>query len=468
MLKTLDTPGDTSWFTRDRFGLFIHWGLYALAARHEWVKSKEQIPDDVYDKYFKHFDPDLYDPEAWADAAADAGMKYFVITTKHHEGFCLWDSKLTDYKAPNAPAGRDLLRPMVDAFSAKGLRTGFYHSLIDWHHPKYIIDGQNHPRRGELNLKGEVDGMLAQAGGGSSAAKQAQATGGGRDPNAGRDQQQYIDYLHGQVRELLTDYNPDILWFDFSWGAEKAREAGLDFTLGKGREAWGSEKLYEMIRQLAPGIILNDRLDLPLGGGASGGWDVKTPEQVTPRQWVQVDGQPVVWEACQTFSGSWGYYRDEHTWRDTDELIRCLIDCVSKGGNLLLNVGPTGRGEFDERALERLQGIGQWMKRHGRAIYGCTQPPDEFACPHDSRLTYNPDTKRLYVHLFAYPYKHLRLEGMAERVEYAQFLHDASELRGPNDWHRRQLGDAASDLVLNLPQMKPKNVTIPVVELFLK
>jgi alpha-L-fucosidase len=178
-----------------------------------------------------------------------------------------------------------------------------------------------------------------------------------------------------------------------------------------------------------------------------------------------------VWEACQTFSGSWGYHRDESSWRSTDELIRTLIDCVSKGGNLLLNVGPTGRGEFDERALARLAGIGEWMKRHSRSIYGCTQSPVGFQCPQDCRLTYNPEKKRLYVHIFAWPYKHLHLDGreFRERVEYAQLLNDASEIKfGLDDWHAKQADtDTKNTLVLNLPQGRP-NVAVPVLELFLK
>ena len=458
------SAGDTTWFQHDRFGLFIHWGLYSLAARHEWVKSREQIADDVYDKnYFKHFDPDLYDPEQWAAAAARAGMKYFVITTKHHEGFCLWDSALTEYKATRSPAGRDLLRPMVDAFRSHNIRVGFYHSLIDWHHEKYIIDGQNHPRRGELAQKGEVDGMLAQAGG--EVKKSTNVKG---DPNEGRDQSEYANYLHGQVKELLTEFGDvDLLWFDFSWATEASRENGLDFTRGKGREAWDSENLYKMIRELRPGVILNDRLDLPHVPDA---WDVKTPEQVQPRSWVNVDGQPVVWEACQTFSGSWGYHRDESSWRSVKQLIQTLIDCVSKGGNLLLNVGPTGRGEFDVRALDRLNGIGEWMKRHGRSIYGCTQAPAEFKTPEDCRLTWNPEKKRLYVHILSWPYKHLHLYGkvFGDRVEYAQLLHDASEVKLRLDaWHAKQAGLGDDILTLNLPQNEP-NVTVPVVELFLK
>jgi len=145
------TDGDTKWFVHDRFGLFIHWGLYALPARHEWIRSMDRISTEAYSKYFKRFDPDLYDPALWAHHAANCGMKYFVVTTKHHEGFCLWDSQLTDYKAPNTPAGRDLLRPMVDAFRGEGLKVGFYHSLLDWHHPDYTVD-MHHPMRGDAAL----------------------------------------------------------------------------------------------------------------------------------------------------------------------------------------------------------------------------------------------------------------------------------------------------------------------------
>jgi alpha-L-fucosidase len=430
--------GDTSWFVRDRFGLFIHWGLYALGARHEWLKHREEIPGDVYDsRYFRHFDPDLYDPNLWAQAAGDAGMKYFVITTKHHEGFCLWDSKLTDYKATNTPAKRDLLRPMVDAFRQRNLRVGFYHSVIDWHHENYIIDNRHGPYRNKEEERNKL--------------------------NQGRDQSKYAEYLHGQVRELLTEYGDvDILWFDFSYP-----HGSRDPRLGKGREDWQSEKLVKLIRQLKPNIILNDRLDLPGIG------DIKTPEQFQPREWVKVDGKPVVWEACQTFSGSWGYFRDEYTWKSMEQLVQMLIDTVSKGGNLLLNVGPTGRGEFDERALDRLAGYGKWMKHHERSIYGCTAAPAEFKCPQDCRLTYSPDRKRLYVHVFAWPFKHLHLDGRAymERVEYAQLLNDASEIpmKGVEDWQKHYSGDQAKDptLTLTLPIQKP-NVTVPVIELILK
>jgi alpha-L-fucosidase len=419
--------GDTSWFTHDRFGMFIHWGLYALGARHEWLKHNEQIPDEVYQKYFKHFDPDLYDPDVWAAAAEGAGMKYFVITTKHHEGFTLWDSALTDYKATNTPAGRDLLHPMVDAFRAHNLKVGFYHSLIDWHHPDYIIDPQIGPYRNAENREAL---------------------------NAGRDQARYAAYLHGQVRELLTQFGKiDVMWFDFSYPPHK------------GRDDWKSDELLRLVRELQPHIILDDRLDIPYG------FDIKTPEQIQPREWVKVDGQPVVWEACQTFSGSWGYHRDETSWKSEEQLIQMLVDTVSKGGNLLLNVGPTGRGEFDARALDRLQAMGTWMKRHNRSIYGCTAAPEEFATPQDCRLTYNPAKKRLYVHVFAWPFMHLHLDGFAGKVEYAQLLNDASEVQMEmGGLYAHQPGasvEGRNTLTLTLPIQKP-DVTVPVIELFLK
>ncbi len=431
------TKGDASWFVNGRFGLFIHWGLYALPARHEWVKQREEIPDADYQKYFKFFDPDLYDPKIWAKAASNAGMKYFCVTTKHHEGFCLWDSQVTDYKATNTPAKRDLLKPMVDAFREQGLRIGFYHSLIDWHHPQFKIDAvhsmRNHPDKDRLN--------------------------------ASRNQKLYAEYLHAQVRELLTQFGQvDMLFYDFSYpGGRKGRPDGFD---GKGRDEWNSFELMKMTRELQSKILINDRLDLD---DVDGGWDYRTPEQFMPRKWVEFEGQRVMWETCQTFSGSWGYHRDESSWKTLEQLVQMLIGVVSRGGNLLLNVGPTGRGEFDDRALDRLNGMGEWMKRHGRSIYGCTAAPEGFVTPEDCRLTYNPDTNRLYVHVFNWPFRHLHLDGFADKVEYAQLLHDASEIRfqKPRAGHT---GDSSLDtqtLTLELPVQKP-NVTVPVVELFLK
>jgi alpha-L-fucosidase len=428
MLTPKPTQGDTSWFVRDRFGMFIHWGLYALPARHEWVKSMEEITDEDYQKYFDHFNPDLFNPAAWAQAACAAGMKYVVVTSKHHDGFCLWDSAHTDYKVTNTPYGKDVLRPMVDAFKAEGLRVGFYYSLIDWHHPLFPIDIyhplRNHPDAHAMN----------------------------RDRNI----TQYADYLHAQVRELLTEFPElDILWTDFSY-------PGRDYNgmPGKGRDDWQSEKLYKMIRELKPNIILNNRMDLKDTPA-----DIHTPEQFQPTEWVHVDGEPVVWEACQTFSGSWGYHRDEMTWKSPGQLIRMLINTVSLGGNLLMNVGPTARGTFDQRALDALQVYADWMDLHSRAIYGCTQ--SEFTAPRDVRYTQNGG--RLYVHIYAWPFRHLQLPELAGKVEYAQLLNDGSEIHMQEGGTLGHWGaDAPTDvLTLNLPVIKP-DVIVPVVELFLK
>ena len=418
------------WFVDSRFGMFIHWGLYALPARHEWVKSRECITDEKYQRYFDHFNPDMYDAKFWAKAAKNAGMKYFVITTKHHEGFCLWDSEYTDYKVTNTPYGKDLLKSIVEAFREEGLRVGFYYSLLDWHHPEFPID-HFHPMRDNKEFK---------------------------EKNEDRDIRKYTEYLHAQVRELLTKFGRiDYIFFDFSY-------PGQD---GKGRDDWQSEKLLKMVRQLQPHILINDRLDL---NDVPGGWDIKTPEQLMVRERVKVDGKPVLWETCQTFSGSWGYHRDESSWKSVEQLVQMLIDTVSKGGNLLLNVGPTARGEFDQRALDRLSGIGKWMKYHSRSIYGCTQAPEEFKVPQDCRLTYNPEIKRLYVHLFSWPLRELHLDGLAEKVSYAQLLNDASEIkfsRPPQHEHVGTNKNACKDTItLQLPVQKPE-VTVPVIELFL-
>lgn len=419
------------WWTDARFGMFIHWGIYALPGRHEWVKNRERITDEQYQKYFDYFNPDLYNPREWAKMAKNAGMKYAVITSKHHDGFCLFESQYTDYHAGNTPYGKDLLKEWIDAFRAEGLGVGFYYSLIDWHHPEFTID-RVHPQR--ANTKAEYDKL-----------------------NQGRDMDVYRQYLKDQVREILTKYGKiDIIWLDYSYPGE----------FGKGRDDWGSVELLKMVRQLQPGIIVNDRLDLK---DVPGGWDFTTPEQFKVQSWPEIDGRKIPWETCQTFSGSWGYYRDEMTWKDNKQLLVLLIESVSKGGNLLLNVGPTGRGTFDHRAVEALENMGEWMKYNSRSIYNCTQAPAEFEVPEHTLLTYNPEAKRLYIHLLDYPLTNFRLPGYKGRVKYAQFLHDASEvlITAPYGHHMQGSIATENDLNLRLPVNKP-NVEIPVIELILE
>ena len=196
------------------------------------------------------------------------------------------------------------------------------------------------------------------------------------------------------------------------------------------------------------------------------GWDFVTPEQCKTAAWPTVRGKEVPWETCQTFSGSWGYHRDENTWKSLPQLIELLSETVSKGGNLILNVGPTARGEFDWRAMERLEGFAEWMHLNSRSIYGCTRAPEDCAAPNGTVLTYNPKRNVLYLHLLNYPMGFQPLD-FYERVKYAQFLHDGSEiaLKKPNRSHG-QSGELKAVGGLNLPMLKPK-VTVPVVELFL-
>jgi alpha-L-fucosidase len=411
-----------AWWTEDRFGMFIHFGLYSLPARHEWVKSHEHLTNEEYQKYFDQFDPDLYDPKKWAKSAKNAGMKYAVLTTKHHEGFCLFDSKYTDYKSVNTLASRDLVKDYVDAFRAEGLRVGFYYSLLDWHHPDYTMD----------NVHPQVQEDTSQA-------NYARL-------NKGRDMARYRQYMCDQITELLTNYGKiDILWLDWSWGKGDRH--------GKGEDDWGSVELLKLIKKLQPGIIVNNRLGLD---EYSDGGDFATPEQVSSSELEKYKGK--TFETCQTFSGSWGYYRDEDTWKTQKQLLDLLISPVSNGGNLILNVGPTARGEFDYRATRALDSLGYWMHSNGKAIYGCTYAPAGFKTPDSTKLTYNPTTKRLYVHLYGYPSNgKLILPGYKAKIKYARFLNDDSEII---------YAELGNDLSLSLPAKKPA-FEIPVIELAL-
>jgi len=427
MLTPQPTAGDTAWFVHDRFGMFIHWGLYSLPARHEWLLSSEKLDPAAYaQRYLSRFNPTQYEPRAWACAARAAGMKYAILTAKHHEGFCLWDSAYTDYKATNTPCGQDLVAPFVEAFRAEGLRIGLYYSLLDWSHPDFTID-VHHPLRDHPDV----------------------AT-----LNQGRAMSRYAAYMRNQVAELLTRFAPDILWCDFSYPQRSYN--GLP---GKGRADWESDQLYALIRQLSPAIILNNRLDL-----ADVRADVYTPEQIQLTQWMRVNGEPVVWEACQTFSGSWGYHRDEDSWKSPEQLIMMLINTVANGGNLLMNVGPTALGTFDPRAQQALAVYRDWMALHGEAIYGCTQ--SVFPTPPDCRLTQKGD--KVYVHIYAWPFKQLHLPGLGGQVAYARFLHDGSEVPlASSAWELEYLTVQPDTQLLFLPVRKPE-VVVPVVELTLK
>ncbi len=274
----------TKWFLNERFGMFIHWGLYAIPARGEWIRSTENISVEDYQQYFEEFDPVDYNPREWAKAAKQAGMKYAVLTAKHHEGFCLFDSKLTEYKSTNTKAGRDLVSEFLEAFRAEGLKVGLYYSIIDWYHEDYPAYGDMfHPMRNDEKFK--------------------------RDPqNFGR----YVDYMHGQVRELLTNYGKlDIMWFDFSYDTMRG-------------EKWRATELMEMMRELQPHIVIDNRLEGSSEGGGTMytndptiyAGDFASPEQIIPPGGIVAhDGTPLPWEACVTLNNNWGYAAADHYYK---------------------------------------------------------------------------------------------------------------------------------------------------------
>ena len=422
-----------AWWRHDRFGMFIHFGLYSLPARHEWLKSTARMSEERYQAYFDNFNPDRLDAREWARAAKRAGMRYAVLTAKHHEGFCLFDSKYTDYKVTNTPFGRDVVREYVEAFRAEGLKVGLYYSVIDWHHPAYPID-KTHPRRpASIN---DPKAMTPEA-----VAKM----------NAGRDIAVYRAYVRNQVTELLTQYGKiDIIWYDYT------PKSGIP-GCGKTRDDWDSAGLLALTRRLQPGILVDNRLDL---ADWEDGQDFLTPEQCRSEEPPTFAGREWPWETCQTFSGSWGYYRDEKTWKSSFQVLEQLIQTVSCGGNLIMNVGPTGRGELDHRVQERLADYGRWMAANGESIYGCGAAPKDLPRIPNTLYTYNAKSRRLYVHFLCWTTGPVPLP-FADRVTYAQFLHDRSEV---------EIGlDAATGRthVLKTPLDKPP-VEIPVIELTLR
>ncbi|MDZ7723493.1 MAG: alpha-L-fucosidase [candidate division KSB1 bacterium] len=358
------------WFTDARFGMFIHWGLYAVPAGEyqgervkrigAWIMNWLQIPIQDYEQFADDFNPTEFDADEWVSLAKDAGMKYIVITSKHHDGFCLWDSQVTEWDIIDAtPYDKDILKEMAEACEKYDIKLCFYYSIMDWHHPDAQAMWEPDYNQGSNSDK--------------------------VNPNF-RD---YFDnYLKPQLRELLTNYGDiGILWFDGEWIP--------DYTSDMGKE------LYTFVRNLQPDIIINNRVDkgrqgmqgLNKQGDFAG--DYGTPEQEIPDTGLK----DVDWESCMTMNDSWGYMHFDDNWKSTETLIHNLIDIVSKGGNFLLNVGPKASGVIPQPSVERLQAIGDWIDVYGESIYGSTASP--FEKPQWGRYTQKQDI--LYVHAFDWP-----------------------------------------------------------------
>ncbi|MCU1257222.1 MAG: Alpha-L-fucosidase [Bryobacterales bacterium] len=339
------------WWHDAKFGMFIHWGLYSVNGRHEWAMEDEAIPVREYEQFAKRFTPQPNAARAWAKLARQSGQKYMVMTTKHHEGFCLFNSKLTDYCAPKQACGRDLVQEYVDAARAEGRRVGLYYSLMDWHHP---------------------DGARCAT-----------------DEEA---RQRFVAYIHGQIRELLTNYGKiDVLWYDVPWPLDA--------------KGWESEKMNQMVFELQPDIIVNNRNKLE--------GDFSTPEQK-----IVAEKGGRAWESCMTLNDSWGYQRADTSWKDPRTVVRNLITCARDGGNYLLNIGPKPDGSIPDETVKILSSVGKWMDGNGATIYE-SEPCSV------SRSNYANFTRRrntLYMHVHFWPGSDVSIGGLRTKALSAKLL----------------------------------------------
>jgi alpha-L-fucosidase len=338
-----DRERRAQWWHEARFGMFIHFGLYSVLGRHEWAMEQEGIPVAEYQQLAKRFNPKPHAARAWAKLAKAAGMKYMVMTTKHHEGFCLFDTKLTDYCAPKQAAGRDLVAEYIEAAKSEGLRFGFYYSLMDWHHP---------------------DGALCKT-----------------DEAARR---RFVDYIHGQVHELCSNYGKvDILWYDVNWPLKP--------------EGWESVKMNKMVRQLQPDILINNRSGI-------------LEDFTTPEQRIQAYDSP--WESCMTMNDSWGYNRADDDWKAPKAVVRNLLTCTRDHGNYLLNIGPKPDGSIPEPSIDILTKVGKWTEKHGELIHKA----DRCQMKHSTFALFTRQGNTLYIHAYFWPGDTLAIGGLQQKV----------------------------------------------------
>jgi len=370
-----------AWWRDARFGLFIHWGLYAIPAGEwegetdhaEWILTTAQIPVKEYEMFTEKFNPTQFNAEQWVNTAKNAGMKYLVITSKHHDGFCLFDSELTDYNVVDAtPFKRDILKELSEECHKQGIKMCFYHSIMDWHHPDYL------PRRKWESRSEE-----------------------------GADFDRYVQHMKAQVKELCSNYGElGVLWFDGEWEDTWSQEKGID--------------LYQYVRSLQPSIIINNRV----GKGRDGMAGTYDPNQApgdfgTPEQEIPSTGLDYDWETCMTMNDHWGYNKNDDNWKSEKDLIQKLVDIVSKGGNFLLNVGPTAEGLFPEPSIKRLNAIGKWMDINGESIYGTSA--SLFSDLNWGRST--TKDRKIFFHVFEWPESGtLEVTGLKERAESAYLL----------------------------------------------
>jgi alpha-L-fucosidase len=420
MEKKEDRDKRMEWWRDARFGMFIHWGLYSIPAGEwknethhgEWIRNTAHIPLEVYDKFVNQFNPVKFNAEEWVKMAKDAGMKYIVITTKHHDGFCLFDTKFTDFNVMSTPFKRDIMKEISAACKKEGIKMCWYHSIMDWHHPDYL------PRREWEKER----------------------------PTEGADFERFYKYLKNELKELLTNYGEiGVLWFDGEWESTWNTKYGID--------------LYNYVRSLQPNIIINNRV----GAGRSGmqgftkegefSGDFGTPEQEIPPTGIK----GIDWETCMTMNNNWGYNKHDKNFKSVKDLLQKLADIASKGGNFLLNIGPTSEGVFPQESIERLKEIGKWMKVNGSSIYGTQASP--FKNLEWGRCTQKKTTDgtRLFLHVFDWPKDgKLAVTGLGSKPKNAFLLSDEKQ----TSLGIIQQNDA---VVINIPVNAPDEINSVVV-----
>lgn len=413
----------TKWFQEARFGMFIHWGLYSIPAAGEWIMTNRQMTVEEYKPYFAEFNPTKYNPRQWAKLAKKSGMKYAVMTAKHHDGFCLFDSAYTDYKSTNTKAGRDLIKEYIDAFRTEDIKIGLYYSLLDWHHEDYPAYGdRHHPMRNNTAFKNKIHNF-----------------------------DNYVKYFHNQVKELVTGYGKiDIMWFDFSY----------DNMTGK---KWKATELVDMIRKYQPDIIIDNRLDdkksIKKANLSPYTGDFDSPEQIIPPRGVLNENRnPVPWEACITLNNNWGYASMDKDYKSSKQVVRSLVECVSKNGNMILNVGPNAKGEIPKESVAILEEVGEWLDDNGDSIYGCKG--SYLPKPEWGRYTQNGNL--LYAHIYDRGIGHTNLNNLRGKIKKARLLKDCSEIKVELPWMAEEF---EADAFILLPSAILPDEKDTVVEL---
>jgi alpha-L-fucosidase len=338
------------WWHAAKFGMFIHWGLYSVYGHHEWAMEEEGIPVAEYERLAQQFKPQPNAAGAWAKLAKRAGMKYMVMTSKHHEGFCQFDTASTNYCAPKQGPGRDLVKEFLEAARAEGLRAGLYYSLMDWHHPD-----------------------------GARCAKDEAA------------RRRFVDYIHGHIRELCTNYKLDVLWYDVAWPLDA--------------KGWESEKMNKMVFSLQPDIIVNNRNLLP--------GDFSTPEQE-----IRAEKTGRAWETCMTMNDSWGYQKADDNWKSPKTIVRNLSTCAQGGGNYLLNIGPKGDGSIPEESVRILTAVGKWVEKYGATIY----ETERCRVTDSVMANFTRKGNTLYIHVYNWPGSTVAVGGLRTRVKSARLF----------------------------------------------